>query len=274
MSPVAGRLPSLYIPHGGGPCFFMDTPPGLPRDLWDRMGAYLRGIDASVGVRPKAVLVVSGHWETERPTVNTSPRPPLLFDYYGFPEHTYRLTYPVAGSPAVARRVRELLAASGMPCDEEPERGLDHGVFIPFKLIYPDADVPVVQLSLNRNLDASTHLSLGRALVPLRDEGVLIVGSGMSYHNLRDLFSSDPRSTSAAVEFDAWLNEAVTESDPAAREKKLAAWHQAPGARAAHPRPEHLIPLMVAAGAAGEDPGRRTYNQPLLGKPVSGFQFG
>ena len=274
MSPVAGRLPSLYIPHGGGPCFFMDTPPGLPRDLWDRMGAYLRGIDASVGVRPKAVLVVSGHWETERPTVNTSPRPPLLFDYYGFPEHTYRLTYPVAGSPAVARRVRELLAASGMPCDEEPERGLDHGVFIPFKLIYPDADVPVVQLSLNRNLDASTHLSLGRALVPLRDEEVLIVGSGMSYHNLRDLFSSDPRSTSAAVEFDAWLNEAVTESDPAAREKKLAAWHQAPGARAAHPRPEHLIPLMVAAGAAGEDPGRRTYNQPLLGKPVSGFQFG
>lgn len=274
MSPVAGRLPSLYIPHGGGPCFFMDTPPGLPRDLWDRMGAYLRGIDASVGVRPKAVLVVSGHWETERPTVNTSPRPPLLFDYYGFPEHTYRLTYPVAGSPAVARRVRELLAASGMPCDEEPERGLDHGVFIPFKLIYPDADVPVVQLSLNRNLDASTHLSLGRALVPLRDEGVLIVGSGMSYHNLRDLFSSDPRSTNAAVEFDAWLNEAVTESDPAAREKKLAAWHQAPGARAAHPRPEHLIPLMVAAGAAGEDPGRRTYNQPLLGKPVSGFQFG
>ena len=274
MSPVAGRLPSLYIPHGGGPCFFMDTPPGLPRDLWDRMGAYLRGIDASVGERPKAVLVVSGHWETERPTVNTSPRPPLLFDYYGFPEHTYRLTYPVAGSPTVARRVRELLAASGIPCDEEPERGLDHGVFIPFKLIYPDADVPVVQLSLNRNLDASTHLSLGRALVPLRDEGVLIVGSGMSYHNLRDLFSSDPRSTSAAAEFDAWLNEAVTESDPAAREKKLAAWHQAPGARAAHPRPEHLIPLMVAAGAAGEDLGRRTYNQPLLGKPVSGFQFG
>ncbi len=274
MSPVAGRLPSLYIPHGGGPCFFMDTPPGLPRDLWDRMAAYLRGVDASVGVRPKAVLVVSGHWETERPTVNTSPRPPLLFDYYGFPEHTYRLTYPVAGSPTLARRVREVLAASGTPCDEEPERGLDHGVFIPFKLIYPDADVPVVQLSLNRNLDASTHLSLGRALAPLRDEGMLIVGSGMSYHNLRDLFSPDPRAMSAAAEFDAWLNEAVMESDPAARERKLAAWHQAPGARAAHPRPEHLIPLMVAAGAAGEDPGRRTYNQPLLGKPISGFQFG
>ena len=274
MSPNSGRLPSLYIPHGGGPCFFMDTPPGMPRDMWDRMGAYLRGIDAGIGVRPKAVLVISGHWETERPTVNTATRPPLLFDYYGFPEHTYRLTYPVSGSPILARRVREVLAAAEIPSDEEPERGLDHGVFIPFKLIYPDADVPTVQLSLNRNLDAATHLNLGRALEPLRDEGVLIVGSGMSYHNLRELFSSDSRATSAAVDFDSWLNEAVTDSDPAARERKLADWRQAPGARAAHPRPEHLIPLMVAAGAAGEDLGRRTYNEPLLGKPISGFQFG
>ena len=274
MSRTSGRLPTLYIPHGGGPCFFMETPPGLPRDLWDRMATYLRGIDASLGRRPQSVLVISGHWETERPTVNAGTRPPLLFDYYGFPEHTYRLTYPVAGSPPLARRVRDLLAAALIASDEEPERGLDHGVFIPFKLIYPDADVPMVQLSLNRTLDAATHLSLGRALAPLRDEGVLIVGSGMSYHNLRDLFTSDPRALRAAVEFDAWLNEAVTESDPVARERKLAAWHQAPGARAAHPRPEHLIPLMVAAGAAAADPGRRTYNEPLLGKPVSGFQFG
>jgi aromatic ring-opening dioxygenase catalytic subunit (LigB family) len=274
MSRTSDRLPTLYIPHGGGPCFFMETPPGLPRDLWDGMAAYLRGIDASLGRRPQSVLVISGHWETERPTVNAGTRPPLLFDYYGFPEHTYRLTYPVAGSPKLARHVRDLLASAQIASDEEPERGLDHGVFIPFKLIYPDADVPMVQLSLNRTLDAATHLSLGRALAPLRDEGVLIVGSGMSYHNLRDLFTSDPRALRAAVEFDAWLNEAVTESDPVARERKLAAWHQAPGARAAHPRPEHLIPLMVAAGAAAADPGRRTYNEPLLGKPVSGFQFG
>lgn len=274
MSRTSSRLPTLYIPHGGGPCFFMDTPPGLPRDLWDRMAAYLRGIDASLGRRPQSVLVISGHWETERPTVNTAMRPPLLFDYYGFPEHTYRLTYPVSGSPRLARHVRDLLAGAGIASDEEPERGLDHGVFIPFKLIYPDADVPVVQLSLNRSLDAATHLSLGRALAPLRDEGVLIVGSGMSYHNLRDLFTSEPRALRAAVEFDAWLNETVTEPDPVERERKLAAWHQAPGARAAHPRPEHLIPLMVAAGAAAGDPGRRTYNEPLLGKPVSGFQFG
>jgi aromatic ring-opening dioxygenase catalytic subunit (LigB family) len=170
--------------------------------------------------------------------------------------------------------VREVLAAAEIASDEEPERGLDHGVFIPFKLVYPEADIPVVQLSLNRSLDAGTHLGIGRALAPLRDEGVLIVGSGMSYHNLRDLFSSDPRALRAAAEFDGWLGEAVTDPDHVARERKLAAWHQAPGARAAHPRPEHLIPLMVAAGAAGEDPGRRSYNEPLLGKPISGFQFG
>ena len=274
MSRNPGRLPTLYIPHGGGPCFFMETPPGLPRDMWDGMAAYLRGIGASLGRRPESVLVISGHWETERPTVNTAARPPLLFDYYGFPEHTYQLTYPVAGSPALARRVREVLAAGQIGSDEEPERGLDHGVFIPFKLVYPDADIPMVQLSLNRSLDAATHLKIGQALTPLRDEGVLIVGSGMSYHNLRDLYSGDPRALRAAAEFDAWLGEAVTETDHAARERKLAAWHQAPGARAAHPRPEHLIPLMVAAGAAGEDAGRRTYNEPLLGKPISGFQFG
>jgi aromatic ring-opening dioxygenase catalytic subunit (LigB family) len=252
----------------------MDTPAGLPRDLWDRMATYLRGIDLSLGARPESVLVVSGHWEAERPTVNTATRPPLLFDYYGFPEHTYRLTYPVHGSPSLARRVRELLSAAEIPSDEEPERGLDHGVFIPFKLIYPDADVPIVQLSLNRNLDAATHLRIGHALAPLRDEAVLIVGSGMSYHNLRDLYSSDPRVMRAAADFDTWLTETVTEPDFATRERKLALWHQAPGARAAHPRPEHLIPLMVAAGAARHEVGRSSYNAPLLGKPISGFQFG
>lgn len=274
MSRGNGRLPTLYIPHGGGPCFFMETQPGLPRDLWDRMGEYLRGIDAAIGARPQSVLVVSGHWETEHPTVNTAERPPLLFDYYGFPEHTYRLTYPVPGSPALAQRVRQLLGDADITADEEPERGLDHGVFIPFMLIYPQADIPVVQMSLNRNLDAATHLRIGHALTPLRDEGVLIVGSGMSYHNLRDFYSEDSRVVRAAQDFDTWLTEAVTDADRTAREHKLATWLQAPGARAAHPRPEHLIPLMVAAGAAGEDVGRRTYNEPLLGKPVSGFQFG
>jgi len=263
-------LPTLYIPHGGGPCFFMDVAPGMPRDLWDRMAAYLRGIDASIGARPKAVLVVSAHWETPVPTVNVATNPPLLFDYYGFPEHTYRLTYPAQGSPEVAARVRELLEKAGMKTAEESERGLDHGVFVPFKLVYPDADVPVVQLSLKQGLDPETHLAIGRALAPLRDEGVLIVGSGMSYHNLREFF--DGSTSPLAADFDRWLGDAVT--DPAARDAKLAAWREAPGARACHPRSEHLLPLMVAAGAARGDAGRRTYGEALMGKAISGFQFG
>ena len=264
------RFPTLFIPHGGGPCFFMDTPPNWPKDTWDRMAAYLRGIDAGLGERPKAVLVVSGHWETERPTVNTAPAPQLLFDYYGFPEHTYRLTYPVSGAPELAQRVRALLAEAGFASDTDDSRGLDHGVFVPFKLVYPDADVPVLQMSLQKDLDPAQHLAIGRALAPLRDEGVLIVGSGMSYHNLRDLMSGGNDEPSWA--FDAWLADAV--ADPQGREDRLARWAQAPSARASHPREEHLLPLMVAAGAAEGEPGVRTYADRVLGKAISGFQFG
>jgi aromatic ring-opening dioxygenase catalytic subunit (LigB family) len=249
----------------------MEVPPGLPPDLWDRMAAYLRGLDRSLGTRPQAVLVISGHWEMEHPTVNTGTQPPLLFDYYGFPAHTYQLKYPAPGSPAVAARVTEVLAAAGIASNEDGNRGLDHGVFVPFKLIYPDADVPVVQLSLNRNLDAATHLQIGRALIPLREESVLIVGSGMSYHNLRDFYASDPRAVAPAEQFDSWLNEAVTAPDRASR---LSGWLSAPGARSCHPRPEHLLPLMVAAGAAGSDTAQRTFHDRLLGKPVAGFKFG
>ena len=271
---MTGRLPTLFIPHGGGPCFFMDPLPGLPADVWDKMAAYLRGIDASLGVRPKAVLVISSHWEAARATVNAAVHPLLLFDYSGFPEHTYRLTYPVAGAPTVAARVRELLADAGIASDEETARGLDHGVFVPFKVIYPTADVPIVQLSLHRGRDAAAHLAIGRALMPLRDKGVLIVGSGMSYHNLRDLFVDDPEINRVAEDFDRWLHDAVTEPDVEARGAKLTAWRQAPGARASHPTPEHLLPLMIAAGAAGSDAGARTYRDRLLGKAVSAFQFG
>jgi aromatic ring-opening dioxygenase catalytic subunit (LigB family) len=267
-------MPTLFIPHGGGPCFFMGAMPGFPPDLWDRMAAYLRGIDAALGVRPRAVLIISGHWEAALPTVNTAERHSLLFDYYGFPPETYRLTYPARGSGAVAARVRELLDEAGLASAGEPARGLDHGVFVPLKLVYPDADVPVVQLSLVAHADARSHLALGRALAPLRGEGVLIVGSGMSYHNLREFASPRPEAIRPAGEFDEWLTDAVCEPDEARREATLAQWMSAPGARACHPTPEHLTPLLVAAGAAGGDPGRRTYSDRLFGKAVSAFQFG
>jgi len=269
----ATRLPTLFIPHGGGPCFFMDPPPGAPH-AWDCMADYLRGVAASIGKRPKAILVISAHWETERPTVNSGHNPPLLFDYRGFPEHTYRLKYPAPGSPGLASRVRGLLADAGITSDEDADRGYDHGVFVPFLLLYPDADIPVVQLSLRRDLDVAAHLAIGRALAPLRDEGVLIVGSGMSYHNLREFWSNDDEDVRAAEQFDTWLADAVESVDAPSRDKALTAWAQAPGALAAHPRSEHLLPLMVAAGAAGADRGRRTYGDRVFGKAISGFQFG
>jgi aromatic ring-opening dioxygenase catalytic subunit (LigB family) len=238
--------------------------------MWDGLAAYLRGIDAGLGTRPKAVLVISGHWENPLPTLNVAAKPGLLFDYYGFPEHTYRLKYPAPGAPELAGRVRALLEDAGFASDTDAKRGLDHGVFIPFLLIYPHADVPLLQMSLQSSLDAGVHLALGRALAPLREQGVLIVGSGMSYHNLADMFSG--RGQQAAEQFDAWLGTAV--QDPAGRERLLQQWRDAPGGAASHPREEHLIPLMVAAGAAAGEPGARSFGAAIGGKRISGFQFG
>ncbi len=266
---VVKRLPTLYIPHGGGPCFFMDPPASDPH-LWDGLAAYLRGIPDALGAVPKAVLVVSGHWETAEPTLNVAEKPGLLFDYHGFPEHTYRLKYPVPGAPELAGRVRALLADAGIESAVDGRRGLDHGVFVPFLLIYPRADVPMLQMSLQRGLDPSLHLRLGRALAPLRSQGVLIVGSGMSYHNLAAMFSGT--GAEAAAAFDSWLNDSVR--DPGTRDARLAAWRSAPGGRESHPREEHLLPLMVAAGAADGDAGVRTFSGAIAGKALSAFQFG
>lgn len=264
------RFPTYFINHGGGPCFFMDPPPGWPHDTWDGMAQFLRGLDVSIGRRPRAVVIVSGHWEARSPTVNSGANPPLLYDYGGFPPHTYQLTWPAPGAPDVAAQVRALLEQAGFETSEDNRRGYDHGVFVPFKLIYPEADVPVVQLSLLSSLDAGQHLAMGRALASLRDSGILIVGSGMSHHNLRDFFGGS--GNDAAEAFDAWLGDAV--SDPDTREANLAEWQHAPGGRTAHPRPEHLLPLMVAAGAAPGETAERIFHGHVLGKPFSAFQFG
>jgi len=207
------------------------------------MAAFLRGIDASLGRRPKAVLVMSGHWETEMPTLNTAAHPTLLFDYHGFPEHTYHLTYPAPGAPELAEEVRALLATAGFESATDDRRGLDHGVSVPLKLVYPDADLLVLQLSLQRDLGPARHLAIGWALAPLRKRDVLIVGSGKSYHNLRGLFSG--RGNDEAEAFDDWLSAAM--ADPSSRDAALTDWRAAPGAIASHPEAEHLLPLMVVA---------------------------
>ena len=249
-------LPSLYIPHGGGPCFFMDWTMG-PSDTWDRMGAWLSGAVDTLDRRPAAIVVVSAHWESPAVAVTSGERPPLIYDYYGFPPHTYELTFPAPGAPALAAAIMTLLERAGMAAVADPSRGFDHGVFIPLKLMVPHADIPVVQVSLVDGLDADVHLALGRALAPLRDDDVLIVGSGMSYHNLPELMRGQSH-IEASDRFDAWLDE-TCRAPAVERERRLRDWLAAPAALDAHPRAEHLLPLMVAAGAAGNDAGNRVF---------------
>jgi aromatic ring-opening dioxygenase catalytic subunit (LigB family) len=267
------RLPTLFIPHGGGPCFFMDWD---PPDAWARQAEFLRQLPHRIGSTPRALLVISAHWEENDFTVQTSPAPDLVFDYYGFPPHTYELRWPAPGDPALARRVAALLGAAGFAVAENPRRGFDHGVFVPLKVAWPEPTIPTVQLSLRADLDPAAHLAAGRALEVLRDEGVLIIGSGNSYHNLRVMLDARRRAGGpvAGEDFDRWLTQAATCQDPEQRDSLLLRWAEAPGAREANPREEHLLPLHVAAGAAGTDQGIKILEDRVLGVVESAFLFG
>jgi aromatic ring-opening dioxygenase catalytic subunit (LigB family) len=258
-------LPSYYIPHGGGPCFFMDDPAGA----WTGMAGFLRGLPDALTVKPRAILVISGHWETRGFTLTSSAQPTLVFDYYGFPPHTYQLRYDAPGAPELAEQAAQLLRDAGHYARLDPARGLDHGVFVPLKVALPEARIPVVELSLDVSLDPALHLAAGNALAPLREDGVLILGTGMSFHNLRAL--GDPRMLLPSLQFDSWLN-ATAGAPPAARVTALTHWHEAPSARICHPRHEHLLPMMVAAGAS-HGTGHRVYNEQVLGSMISGFRF-
>lgn len=262
------RQPVVYLPHGGGPWSFVDF--GVPEAEVMSLARYWESLP-SLAADAKAVLVVSAHWETEVPTMMTAAAPPMLYDYYGFPPASYQITWPAPGAPALVPRVKELLAAAGFEAAEDGERGYDHGTFIPLKRAYPEPSLPTLQLSMLKDLDPARHLALGRALAPLRDEGVFIVGSGLSYHNMRGFQRASSRP--ASVAFDDWLKATVM-AEPAERSRRLAEWLKAPHAREVHPREEHLLPLMVAAGAAGDDPGSIGYNDDIMGVRVSGVHFG
>ncbi len=262
-------MPVVFLPHGGGPWPFVETRFGKPEEI-AALAEYLRNIRTLPKTPPKAVLVISAHWEEPVPTVMSGAHPPMLYDYYGFPPESYTITWPSPGEPKLAARVRELLSQAGFETGENTERGFDHGTFVPLKLAYPDADVPTVQLSLKRGLDPQEHLAIGRALAPLRDEGVYIIGSGLSYHNLR---AFGPQAIPASEAFDAWLREAATAEQPE-RDARLSDWTSAPAARQVHPREEHLLPLMIAAGAAGTDRGSVGYSGTILGLRISAYHFG
>lgn len=263
------RMPVVFIPHGGGPWPFVDL--GLDKAEFDGLADYLRSVRALPKTPPRAVLVVSAHWEEPVPTVMTGERPPILYDYFGFPPESYQIPWPAPGDPRLAARVQDLLGAAGFKTAADAQRGFDHGTFVPLKLTYPDADVPTLQLSLKSGLDPEQHLAMGRALAPLRDEGVFIVGSGMTFHNLRAF--RDPKSRPVAEAFDAWLREATT-AEAGERDRRLVSWASAPAARLAHPREEHLLPLMVVAGAAGADRAAMAYNGTYMGLRLSAYHFG
>jgi 4,5-DOPA dioxygenase extradiol len=234
---MADRLPSVFVSHGA-PTLALD--PGAT-------GAFLRQLGETLP-RPGAVLSISAHWGTAEPQVGAAAQPATIHDFSGFPQALYEIRYPAPGAPALGERVRELLGADGIAVAADPARGLDHGAWVPLRLIYPAADVPVVQLSVQPARDASWHHRLGAALRPLREEGVLILASGSAVHNLAELDWTTGAPADWAVAFDEWLAADIAAGGTA----DLLDWQKAaPQARRAHPSPEHLLPLFVALGAGG-----------------------
>lgn len=262
------RQPTIYVPHGGGPWPWIKDfgGPGAMDDL----RRFLVGLPDALPAPPRAILCVTAHWEAPTATLSTAAQPGMLYDYGGFPPHTYQIAWPAPGAPAVAARAQALLADAGIASADDSQRGYDHGTFVPLAVAWPDADVPVVQMSLVRGLDPAVHLAIGRALEPLRDEGVLIVGSGMSYHNMGGYGTAQGARDAQA--FDHWLASAVIDAD--GRAAALTAWATAPAGRSSHPREEHLLPLMVVTGAAGRDRASTPFQGLVLGVPVSAVRYG
>ncbi len=237
---------SIFISHGGGPLPLLGDP--AHRELV----ACLKNIAAGIP-KPDAILVVSAHWEASLPTLTAAARPSLIYDYYGFPPESYEIGYPCAGEPALAKAVYGLLDEAGFEAKLDESRGFDHGLFVPLKIMYPDADIPCVQLSLVNTLDASTHVDIGRALSKLSGKNILVLGSGFSFHNLRAFFDPGAEEYNQHNEaFESWLQTTCETKgmSEAERRRLLVHWSEAPGARHCHPREEHLLPLHVCYGVA------------------------
>jgi len=238
------RFPTYFVSHGGGPWPWMKESFG---DTFNKLETSLQEITRSLYAKPKAIVVVSGHWEEDHFTLSSSAKPTMIYDYSGFPEHTYQIQYPAPGEPELAARIQQMLQQGGVEARLDQNRGFDHGTFTVMAPMFPEADIPIVQLSIRRDMDPQTHINVGRLLTPLRDEGILIIGSGLSYHNLRQFNAT---ATKPSQEFDQWLQNALTAVTPQDREQLLVNWTEAPSARIAHPQEDHFLPLMVVVGAA------------------------
>ncbi len=268
MSDEANSLlsPVLYLSHGGGPL------PLLGNKRHKGMIDFIEGVTPTLG-KPSAILVVSAHWEEHKPTVTSGALPSLIYDYYGFPKESYEVKYPAPGSPELASKVADLLGKAGIEAKLDGQRGFDHGLFVPLKLMYPNADIPCVQLSLVNSLQAKEHIQIGKALADLRKGNVLIVGSGFSFHNIKEFFaSSTPETQAMNQSFEQWLIDTCsnTQYSEAEREHKLVNWDSAPGASYCHPREEHLLPLHVCYGIASTA-AKQVFEMEILGKLASAY---
>jgi 4,5-DOPA dioxygenase extradiol len=255
----------VYFSHGGGPLPILgDAGHKAMVDFMTQLPTRLK--------KPDAILVISAHWEESAATLLGAPIPPMFYDYYGFPNEAYKITYPAPGSPVLAEKIAGILKENNIPARIDPQRGFDHGLFIPLKLMYPQADIPSLQLSLLRGLNPAAHIALGKALRKLSNENILVVGSGFSFHNLgafmwEGTFHPDPANDA----FQNWLIETCT--GPMAqskREERLSEWLQAPSARYCHPREEHLLPVHVCVGMA-DRPAEKIFDDLILGKRSVAF---
>lgn len=249
---MSNTMPAIFVSHGAPSLIIDDCP---TRDFFKHLGQELG--------RPRAIVSVSAHWTTAEPKVSIAPQPETIYDFGGFAEELYSLVYQPPGDPVLGQKVLSLLKEQGIPGGKDSSRGLDHGTWVPLMLMYPEADIPVVQLSVQPQLDPGHHLAIGRALASLREQGVLIMGSGAVTHNLSDFFGRDlgAHPLPYACEFAEWVAESVTENSIEALTDYR---RQGPSALKNHPTPEHFLPLFVAMGA-GREGGRVLH---------TGFTFG
>ncbi|HEY8158969.1 MAG TPA: class III extradiol ring-cleavage dioxygenase [Methylobacter sp.] len=262
------RSSVLYLSHGGGPL------PLLGDKGHQNLIDFIRTVTPTL-IKLSEILVISAHWEENKPTITSGVFPSLIYDYYGFPKEAYEIEYPVSGAPKLANKIFNLLGRAGIDAQLDDQRGFDHGLFVPLKLMYPDINLPCVQLSLVNNLQSEQHIRMGKALADLRKDNVLVIGSGFSFHNLKAFFAPSTQQSQAMNQaFEHWLidtcsNRQMTEEE---REHRLINWESAPAAKYCHPREEHLLPLHVCYGIASTA-AKRVFEFEIMGKMASAYSW-
>lgn len=265
---MTDRATILYIPHGGGPL------PLLDETTYGNLNSYLRGFKDGIE-KPDAIVVISAHWEESVISITANAKPSMYFDYYGFPPETYEYQYPAPGNPELASRIHHKLGEAGLESHLDHERGFDHGLFIPLMLMYPEASIPCIQISLSNSLDAEFHIQIGKALRELKQQNLLFLGSGYSFHNMSVLMgAANEANQQKNRQFEEWLAQTCSDSglSEAEREKRLIDWETAPQARFCHPREEHLLPLQVCYGIGGS-PAKTTFQEAVGGLVTSAYQW-